>query len=148
MDGLIDPKINIGANREINVALHKSKRHLVVCRMMTSAELENRLSTFPFTSVCLSKACVATLLAKGDDLAQKLEEVALGFPILDAKVPLGENMYVSVDSESYAVQIRRYWDSPDGPRPTRTGVAMTAGEMLNLLKILADFHSKMVDKLM
>ena len=75
---------------------------------------------------------MSTLISKADQFARKLEEVALVFPILD--------------SQSYAVHIRRYWDILDGPRPTRTGVAMTAGKMLNLVKIVLDFHSKIVDK--
>ena len=147
MNGLIEPKVNIGVDRDIYVALHCSKVLLVVCRMLTAAELENRPSAFPWTSVCLTKKCTAALITKTSELKVKLEEVAMGIPLVDYRMDLGENMFVTIDSDTSTVQIRRFWSSPDGPRPTRTGVAMYAHEMASLLTSIGDLHAQMVDGL-
>ena len=144
MDGLLDPKIAIGVNRDITMTLHISKVLLVVTRMLTAAELEGRSSAFPFTSACLTKKCVGELLEKKDAIRNKLEEAAMGMPVKDYKLCLGENMYVTIDSDTSTVQIRRFWDSVDGPRPTRTGVAMDPNEMANLLNSVGSLHSQML----
>lgn len=141
----MEGKINIGLNREINVGLHRSKRLLVICRFFTASELESRCATFPFTSICLDKGRVNALISTMEELKDKLMEMAMGMPLDDYKLDLGNGIYLTLDSTSYTVQIRRYWNSVEGWKPTRTGVAMNASEMGNLLKLVGDFRDQMAD---
>lgn len=139
-------KINIGTNREIAVALHKNKELLVICRFYTVSELETKSAAFPFTSICLNRKCVTTLIEHMAEVKSKLTEMAMGMPLSNYKVALGQNLFVTLDADSYTVQVRRYWMSDTGLKPTRTGVAMNATEMDNLLKVLEDFSSRMTEE--
>lgn len=142
MEGIVD-KTNIGSERLIEVGVHESKRLLVICRHFTAAELETRGGSFPFTAICLAKGNVEKLTKICQDIKNSLNEVAMGMPVENYKICLGEDLYVSLDSTSYTAQIRRYWRSKNGLAPTRSGVSMSPDEMMNLLAVIERMLNKM-----
>lgn len=132
MEGLIN-KSTIGINREIVVGLHTSKRLLVLCRYFTEEELEQKTSRFAFAAICIDIDIVNKIIAEKAKIEQKLEELAIGLPIGNEKIALGQDIYLTLDSETSTAQVRRFWHSPTGLAPTRTGVSLSASEMMNFL---------------
>ena len=142
MEGVI-AKSEIGSNRSIEVGIHESERLLVICRHFTEAEMAARKESFPYTAICLTKDNVEKLISVRETLRTGLGEVNMGLPVYNRREEIGHDMFVTLDTPSFTAQVRRFWKSPIGMSPSKSGVSMSPNEMMNLLNVIDEKYARM-----